>query len=249
MENVYSHSSWQAPPFLVADSRRLPMLPYPAHAMTPEERVRTTAVASAVGLAVSVIPLLPAATSSLEHGLKFLVGLAGGASAYKAIAALAEWLILAWRPLKKRFFGRYWLEGTWIGAYRGSDGSWRRIVEHVRQDLASTTLDGRAQSGGTPLRNWRSVAASLDTANNAFAYSYQTRVVGRGGDRRGLGDYTIGYAAGFPDRLIGHSTDVEDGVSARIAEVRISDDPDFAVEANPQVVDAGFERAKALCAS
>lgn len=232
-----------------ASLRRSHILPCLAPIMTPDERVRTTAVASAVALAVSVIPLLPAATSGREHGLKFLLGLAGGASAYKAIAALVEWVILAWRPLKKRFFGKYWLEGTWIGAYRGSDGSWRRVVEHVRQDLVATTLDGRAQSGGTPLRNWRSVAANLDTTNNAFAYSYQTRVVGRGGDRRGLGDYTIGYAAGFPDRLIGHSTDVEDGVSARVAEVRISDNPDFAVEANPQVVDAGFERAKALCES
>ena len=94
---------------------------------------RTVIFMGTTAVVFAVWGKLQASITALEGLETFYAGLVGvlvSLGTYELILNVVEFIAINFQPLKKFIFGRTYLDGVWVGAYMGYDGTPRYYIEY-----------------------------------------------------------------------------------------------------------------------
>lgn len=100
------------------------------------------------------------------------------AGIYRILALVFRWLMERIEFLRELVLGPYYMNGTWIGWFRGHSGELRYMVEHFAQDLDSLVITGRSYiSSGKEHGYWISDAVLVDGKRGQLTFTYKFEVI------------------------------------------------------------------------
>ena len=99
--------------------------------------------------------------------------------AYQTIHRLIALVLGNWRWLKKHVFGKYYIEGTWVGYYYGEDEKVRYVVDIVQQEIGyPTRLHGEGFLADNRLyARWDSLAAAFYNNGSGLIFAYECDIL------------------------------------------------------------------------
>jgi FlaA1/EpsC-like NDP-sugar epimerase len=94
---------------------------------------------------------------------------------YKTFVFLIFFLGKRIALIKKLMLGNEYLDGTWIGHYRGVSGNIRYFIEEIEQNLDSIKIRGKSFNEDMELNStWNSEAVNVDGKSGTLTYTYST---------------------------------------------------------------------------
>lgn len=128
--------------------------------------------------------------------------------------------------IKKLFFGRYYMQGIWVGYFEGNDGSIRFFIETFEQDFDKIIIRGEAyKSEGGYHGHWVSEATNINIAKGTISYTYQTDAIENTFVNPGIAIFNFKRENQNkpPDLLIGFSSDLYNSSKLKAIEIKFSD--------------------------
>jgi hypothetical protein len=177
--------------------------------------------------AIKLSPLL--ASWSLPKFAGALLGAAvASAATYRGLVFGINWLLRRSEFIKKRMLGPAYLNGTWVGWYRGADGNIKYVVEIVEQTFTSVLTRGEAfDDAGTSRGDWVSEAMFVAPARAQLVYTCNAQFNSVGTPSRSLVVFKLERKenTAAPDALDGFVTDVHNGNRTKVREEKLQDKP------------------------
>lgn len=164
------------------------------------------------------------------HSFKIIYSAMLGAvvslGSYRMVLKLTEYIIIKFQFIKKFIFGNSYLDGIWVGAYLGTNGSPRFFIERFEQDFNHIVIRGKCYYENCKYKGeWKSTTATIDAEKGELSYTYDTTM-------RDNGFRTVGFAVfSFdrknktmpPERLYGFSSDIDSASMNRAVEEKVFD--------------------------
>lgn len=196
--------------------------------MTPEAKFHALVLGFTVSVMFAVLTLV---VPWVEHAPA--LGLYGGTAiallasggAYGLLSKGLAFLLGRVRWLKALILGAHYLEGTWVGFFRGHGGHIRYVVEIVQQDLSSLRISGRSYTTEGELHGqWSTDAVSLDAERGRLIFASSADFLTRGVTVQSVGVFQLerpspGSAA---TAIEGYVADLVDGVRIAMREEKVS---------------------------
>jgi len=130
----------------------------------------------------------------------------------------------SWR-IKKLFFGKYYLQGIWIGFFEGNNNSIRLFIETFQQDFDKLTVRGESYKyEGGYHGNWVSEASNINISKGILSYSYQTDAIKNSFINPGIAVFNFRRKSQYkpPSEMIGFSSDLYNSNKLKAMEKKIS---------------------------
>jgi hypothetical protein len=196
--------------------------------MTPETKFHSLVLGLTVGIMFVVISILVpyiqrAAFLPVLLGAITTIVLSVGT--YRLIAKGFVEVLRRSRWLKSKLLGPYYMEGTWVGYFRGHQDDIRYTVEVFEQDFSSLTITGKSYTVADELHaQWFSEATSLDVEKGQLTYTSSLDILSRKSPEQSLVVVQLERksAKSAPDAIEGYAADLADGVRIRIREEKAS---------------------------
>jgi hypothetical protein len=150
----------------------------------------------------------------------------GSVGVYRLLALGLAWLLDRWLWAKRKVFGPYFVEGTWIGCFVGHGGDKRVMVEHYLQDFQGLVVKGRSFTDqGHEHGYWTSEAATIDARKGRLVFTYSFDVVSRSIGLAGIStlDFDRSSAQEPPTAMSGFAHDLNDPARIAVHAVKISE--------------------------
>lgn len=113
--------------------------------------------------------------------------------------------------VKKRLFGSSYLEGLWVGYYKGSDDKLQFYIESFEQDFDGLVIGGRCFHEDKSFKGtWTSERVIIDAEKGKIAYTYVTEMIHNSYKNQGLAEFVFDREnkRESPKRIVGFSSDV-----------------------------------------
>ena len=108
----------------------------------------------------------------------FLLGTVVSLGSYRLVLKIIEYLVINCKFVKKKIFGRSYMDGIWVGAYMGGDGKLRYIIEYFEQDFNSFVIRGTCYYENKKYKGeWKSNNVSIDEEKGEISYTYDTLMI------------------------------------------------------------------------
>jgi hypothetical protein len=153
-------------------------------------------------------------------------GLLGTVGTYKSLAFALGWVLLRWRWAKRKFFGPYYMEGTWIGWFKGHAGDKRVQVEYYTQDFDGVVVKGRSYTDkGEEHGYWCTDAVTIDVRKARMVFSYSFDVLSRPAGLTGMStfDFERKSASHPPEAFSGFAHDLNDRKRIAVHATKLGD--------------------------
>lgn len=196
--------------------------------MSPETKFHATVLGFTVSIMFAMLTVI---IPWLEHAP--VLGLYAGtvivlfasAGAYGTLSKGLLFLLGRVRWLKAFILGARYMEGTWVGFFRGHGGHLRYVVEIVEQDLSSLRMSGRSYTDAGELHGqWSTDAVSIDAERGRLIFASSADFLTRGTTDQCVGVFHLerpspGSAA---TAIEGYVADLVDGVRIATREEKVS---------------------------
>ncbi|WP_238861124.1 hypothetical protein [Clostridium sp. YIM B02569] len=146
---------------------------------------------------------------------KSIIGIPLGAlialGTYRSVLEIIIYLISNIYGAKKLFFGRYYLEGVWVGCYLSKNKTPVYFIEEYDQDFDTLIIRGRSYfHNGAYKGSWTSEKVSIDVEKGKISYNYLTDFINNTHINQGQAEFNfIRKEAGkAPFMLVGFSSDL-----------------------------------------
>lgn len=140
--------------------------------MKPINKVNMYVFAITTSIAYSVwknITILYTSNKSINLLLTFTLSY----SFYKLVYNLLSFLCNNCRQVRKKIFGKYYLEGVWVGFYI-YNGTTELCYETIEQTLEHTTLKGRGfDKDGNYISSWIAIEPLICLEESKLTYYYE----------------------------------------------------------------------------
>jgi hypothetical protein len=196
--------------------------------MSPETKFHSLVLGLTVGIMFVVISILVPhiqRATVLPVLLGTITTIVLSAGTYGLIAKGLVEVLRRFRWLKAKLLGPYYLEGTWVGYFRGHQKDIRYIVQVFEQDLSSLTITGKSYTEGDELHaQWFSEATSLNIEKGQLIYTSSLDVLSRKRPEKNLVVVQLERksAKSAPYAIEGYAADLSDGVRIKIREEKAS---------------------------
>ena len=202
--------------------------------MSPETRFHQTAVSLTIILMfalmkmVNQIPYSSISAISIYLNNIFVqlsLWVIGSVTAYSWISRGLLVLISHIHPVRRILLGPAFIEGTWVGWFKGHSDKTRYLVEIYEQSLSEITMRGYAyDSAGREHSVWNTRTTRLDVKNGIFCYTYTVAVVDDPKVRDGLCEYQLFRSHDYstPNEMAGYTIDLHDPTRLYIREYKVS---------------------------
>lgn len=113
--------------------------------------------------------------------------------------------------IKKKVFGSSYLEGKWIGCYRGLDGNPNYYIEYFEQTFDGLVIRGKCFSSTLEYKGcWISDRVIVDDVKGIITYTYETDMINSTHKNQGLATFNFGRKSAkiCPETLFGFSSDI-----------------------------------------
>lgn len=198
--------------------------------MKPEHKFHsyvTAATVTVMYFAIQQLPPLLRPESPLATFLEPIGALLLSVGIYKLLAGILLGFARKLKFVKRHLLGASYVNGTWIGKFKGSDSSIVYTVEHFEQTLSSLKIRGQAfRESGESYAQWTSESETIDEVSGMLTYTYNCDKTNDKGSFQGVcvfqferKDETCG-----PMRIRGYSADLVDGNRTENRETKISED-------------------------
>lgn len=158
---------------------------------------------------------------SKHPGLGFVLGLLIALGTYKAVFKSINWFFTSKKSIKKLIFGKYYLEGIWLGCYLDSQSNPVYFIEYYEQDFENFVIRGKAFSNSFIfIGSWVSDSVSLDIEKGKLIYSYNCDMVNRPSSHSGHAIFYLEreYGGTPAHKLFGYTSDLHRTKKARSIE-------------------------------
>lgn len=170
--------------------------------------------------------LLPLIDDSTYPHLKLASALLLSVGIYKLLATTLQSTARKKNFVKRHLLGAKYVNGTWVGKFKASDGTFVYTIEHFEQTLSSLKIRGEAyRYSGELYAQWISLSETIDEVAGSLTYTYNCDKPIDKGSFQGVcvfqferSNETCG-----PDRIRGYSADLVDGVRTPNYEEKISE--------------------------
>lgn len=152
---------------------------------------------------------------------------------YKMVLTAAETIVLKCKWAKKWVFGSSYLDGTWVGSYRGLNGEPRYYIEKFEQDFDSLIIRSECYKEDLSFKGtWISTDVSINVDKGQLAYTYETNM--KENTHENIGFSTFEFERDRkdkpPKRLYGFSSDLHVGKKIASVEVKVEDSEKYSKE-------------------
>ena len=188
---------------------------------------RTVIFMGTTAVVFAVWGKLQASITALEGLETFYAGLVGvlvSLGTYELILNVVEFIAINFQPLKKFIFGRTYLDGVWVGAYMGYDGTPRYYIEYYEQDFDSLIIRSKCfYSDKSYKGDWKSTNVAIDEEKGELYYTYTVNTLDKGIQTIGFAIFSFDRRdkGTAPERLIGFSSEVKSGVMIKSVEEKV----------------------------
>lgn len=175
-------------------------------------------------LVTLVAPLLQAA------GVTFPLLLPVGAfvtsvGVYRLLTMALRWLMEKVEKIRELVLGPYYMNGTWVGWYRGHTGELRYMVEHFEQSLDSVVIRGWSYTKERQCHgDWVSDLAAIDAEQGTLHFTYKFNVYANSKPSYGLNEshFQRKSKRHAPYALTGLAHDLNDETRIPVQSQRVS---------------------------
>lgn len=147
-------------------------------------------------------------------------------SIYRILLSILANLIKRIWWVKKLFYGRFYMEGVWVGFFIGNEDKIRYFIEVFEQDFEDLRIKGESfkEEGGYH-GMWESEATNINIKKAKLTYTYQTDSIDNTFINPGIAVFNLKRKTTFkpPYELIGFSSDLYSGNKIKSLEIKISD--------------------------
>lgn len=168
-----------------------------------------------------LLPILKTHTSLTAIG-----ALVGSVGIYRLLAFGVGWLLLRWHWAKRKFFGPYYMEGTWVGWFVGHAGDKRIMIEHYAQDFDGVIVKGRSYTDTLKEHGyWATEVVTVDARKGRMVFTYSFDVLTRSAGLTGMStfDFERTSAHDPPTAISGFAHDLNDPTRIAVHSTKISD--------------------------
>lgn len=144
---------------------------------------------------------------------------------YRMILKTVELIIIKVPFIKRIVFGNIFLEGKWIGCYKGISGNPNYYIEDFEQDLNGLVIRGKCFDDTMFKGTWISEKVIIDDIKGKLSYTYETDMVYNTHKNQGFSVFNFlrAHASEAPNQLIGFSSDLFVGKKILSVEKKIND--------------------------
>lgn len=143
---------------------------------------------------------------------------------YQFVAKTMEILLFKISFVKKIVFGNIFLEGCWVGCYRGLDGNPNYYIEYFEQTFDSLIVRGKCFANDDSFKgNWISEKVIINQREGTITYTYETDMINSTHKNQGLAVFNFERNAGnvAPKKMHGFSSDIFASKKLPSIEIRI----------------------------
>lgn len=130
---------------------------------------------------------------------------------YQFIAKTMELLLFKISFIKKIVFGNTFLEGCWVGCYRGLDGNPNYYIECLEQTFDCLIVRGKCFANDDSFKgNWTSENVIINEREGTITYTYETDMINSTHKNQGLAVFNFerGRGSDAPKKMYGFSSDI-----------------------------------------
>lgn len=153
------------------------------------------------------------------------IALVASAGVYHFLANVLSSILGRVRWLREKLYGEMYLEGTWVGYFKGHGGDIRLFVERYKQSLIALNIQGNSYTEqGAPHANWTSETAHFDSERGVLHYFSQTNILSRKGPEESVCRLNVqpDPNGGPPCSMEGYAADLVDGNRVGIRQIKAS---------------------------
>lgn len=175
-------------------------------------------------LVTYVGPLLKSASSDYPFLLPIAAFLTS-VGVYRLLTMGFRWLMERWEWLRKLALGPDYLNGTWIGWFRGHSNEFRYMIEYFEQDLDTLVIRGYSFTSDKKRHgNWHSTSYSIDSKTGKLRFTYDFNVCAQNRPTFGLNESLFHRKSKrhAPDSLHGLAQDLNDETRIPVQSVKVS---------------------------
>jgi hypothetical protein len=165
--------------------------------------------------------------------------LVGSAAVYSSISRGLMVPIRRIQRVRRFLLGPAFIEGTWVGWFKGHSGRTRYLVEIYEQDLSHIRMRGYAYaSDGREHSVWCTRSTNLDVKRGTFSYTYSVSVVDDPKVRDGVCEYHFfrTHEHCVPKEMAGYTSDLDHPLRLHISEFKVSNKGLLKSEARAELV-------------
>ena len=187
-------------------------------------------VAISFGLTTSLVFLLWVLFKNSYTGVPILDTLVSGLMSY-GFYRVVFYTISSFLPkskkIKKWLLGKKYLEGTWVGFYRGSSGEIRIFYEKYLQTNSIEVINGNSfLLDGTEHSSWQSTSLNMNVAEKKLYFTYQSQGIKDISSGNGYAQFNVFLDSKdkYPIELVGYTFDLPLKMVCESKEKKVKDD-------------------------
>ncbi|SIO55075.1 hypothetical protein [Chitinophaga niabensis] len=167
---------------------------------------------------------------TINNYLKIILGGLISLGVYRAMVSLIITATKNSTWFKKKFLGKYYMGGTWVGFYIGFLGKERFIIERFEQGIDGLVIRGKSFDELSKYHAaWFSTSVNIDVEKGRIMYMYECLPINAQTNNDGIASF------GFirddedtaPTQISGFSADMHLGKRVRAFEIKVSDRCDY----------------------
>lgn len=144
--------------------------------MTPDEKFNAVIAGSTVFVMFWAVAYVAPAVKNWSSEFAVAGSIASllvSVGLYRLLGLSIRWCAERQEWLKSLVLGNLYVQGTWVGWFRGHNGEMRYMVEYFAQRLDSLSITGRSfDAAGREHGIWWSHAVSIDTLRGQLIFTY-----------------------------------------------------------------------------
>ena len=140
----------------------------------------------------------------------FLAGLVSIGS-YRLMFNICQFIFQKSKRVKKIILGNIYLEGVWVGCYKGLDGSPKLFIEYFEQTFDELIIRGRCyEADGSFKGSWVSESVVIKEKEGIIRYTYDTDMINNSHKNSGIAvfNFARNKRKDAPKKLTGYSSDI-----------------------------------------
>jgi hypothetical protein len=176
----------------------------------------------AVAVVAPFLKDLSVAWTILGSGVSLILS----AGIYRMLSLAIRWLAEKSECVNAVVLGPHYVNGTWVGWFRGHGGEIRYMVEHFSQDVEGLAISGRSfAQGGRDHGSWFSHSVSVDVQSSRLIFTYTFEGNDREGPLLGIHSSLLEKPgrAKAPTRYSGLAHDLNDKIRIAVHSMKVAD--------------------------
>ena len=169
--------------------------------------------------------LLSATANTTNYTILAFVGFFTSFGIYKLLVTLLHSTARKIEIVNRIFSGNEYLNGTWIGFYKGASGKVRYIVERYEQNLDEIIIRGHSYDEAMNLHaTWNSTSVQINSKIGKIVYTYTVTSLDENTNGLGIAEFDFERKSEkeFPTIIQGYSSDIHIGKRVRSFEKKVT---------------------------